>query len=66
MSTSEVPQQEKSFFHHFFAACGEEGILLRTGRAETLQNYYLFFKLEQLEVKTSTEEKIHMPLSVVC
>lgn len=66
MSTSEVPQQEKLFFHHFSAACGEEGILLRTGRADMLQNYYLFFKLEQFEVKTSTEEQIRMSLSVVC
>lgn len=65
MSTSEFPQQEQLFFHHLSVASGEGGILLQTGRADMLQNYYLSFKLEQLEVKINTKEQIHMPLSVV-
>lgn len=64
MSTSEFPEEEKLFFHHFTVTSGEEDILMWTGRC--YRNYYLLFKLEQLEVKTSTKAQICMKLLAVC
>lgn len=41
MSTSEFPEEEKLFFHHFSVASGEEDILMWTGRCYRIITYFL-------------------------